>query len=51
MWPKEMFEWKRKPLDLREEQLKQLIAQKSTSYVEDFIKAREVSVDSRPESV
>lgn len=51
MWPKEMFEWKRKPLVMKEEQLKQLIAQKSTSYVEDFIKAREVSVDKSTESV
>jgi len=51
MWPKEMFEWKRKPLDMREEQLKQIIAQKSTFYVKDFIESREVLVDKSPESV
>lgn len=51
MWPKEMFEWKRKPLDMREEQLKQLIAEKSTAYLKDFVLERETSVDKRTESV
>lgn len=43
MWPKEMFEWKRKPLEMREDELKQLIAEKSSDYVKDFIREREIA--------
>lgn len=51
MWPKEMFEWKRKPLDMREDKLKQLIAEKSSAYLEEFVREREISVDKITESV
>lgn len=51
MWPKEMFEWKRKPLEMREDELKQLIAEKSSSYFWEFVREREISIDKNIESV
>ncbi len=45
MWPKEMFEWKQNPFVAREELLKQLIAEKSTAYLKDFVLERETTKD------
>jgi len=48
MWPTEVFK-----IDRTEENLKQLIAEKSSRYYEDFVDEREPKslVDTKPESV
>ena len=51
MWPKEMFEWKQNPLEAREDELKRLIAEKSSSYFWEFVREREISIDKCTESV
>jgi hypothetical protein len=43
MWPKEMFDLKRNPN--MEEKLKQMIAEKSNRYFQDYVKDREILVD------
>jgi hypothetical protein len=51
MWPKEMFEWKRKPVSIREDELKKLIAEKNSKYLNDFLSDGVLPVDKPSESV
>jgi hypothetical protein len=50
MWPKEMFEMKRKSDKISIDDLKRFISRKSASYLDDYLENREVTVDKRRES-
>lgn len=45
VWSKPMFVWKRMPDNIRDEVLRQLIAERNEKYLRDFVADREVEVD------
>jgi hypothetical protein len=49
MWPKDMFDLKRS--DNSEEKLKQLVAEKSRKYAQDYLEEFYIKVDIPAESV
>jgi hypothetical protein len=51
MWPKEIFEMKRKSDKISIDDLEKLIAKKSASYLDDYNENREIALDKRCESL